>query len=492
MTRRHALAHLGRVAVVGSGPNGLAAAVTLARAGLEVEVFERNRWVGGGASTREITLPGFRHDLASAVHPMALASPFFRAFQLSRRIELVVPDVSFAHPLPGRSGHGYRDLDRAAADIGRDGPAYRRLLRPLVEHLDGVVDLTMNPLLRLPRHPLAAGWYGARVAEAGSPAWAVRFDEDIAPAMLTGCAAHAIGRQPSPAAAGGGLLLAATAHHAGWPIPVGGSQSITDALVDDLRVHGGRLRTGTEVTDLRQLDGFDACVLDVCADTLARLGGDRWPERYRRALRRFRPGDGVSKVDFALDGPVPWRDPVTAQAPTVHLGGTRAQIAAAERVVLRGGIPERPYVLVAQPGVVDATRAPDGKSVLWAYLHVPFGSDFDATEAVTAAVEQHAPGFRDLVLASTATTAAQLGAAVSANFAGGDFASGAITLRQIVKRPVVSPTPWRTPLPGIYLASGAASPGPSVHGMAGWHAARTLLSDNEIDVPSLAPDVTPR
>ncbi|MBB2893161.1 phytoene desaturase family protein [Flexivirga oryzae] len=490
MTRRHAVARLGSVAVVGSGPNGLAAAVTLARAGLAVEVFERNDWAGGGAATREITLPGFRHDVASAVHPMALASPFFREFGLARRIDLVVPEVSFAHPLPGRGGHGYRDLDRTAADLGRDGPAYRRLLRPLVDHLDGVVDLAMNPLLRLPRDPLAAGLYGVRVAEAGSPAWGARFDGDIAPAMLTGCAAHAIGRHPGPAAAGGGLLLAATAHRAGWPIPVGGSQSITDALVADLRAHGGRLRLGTEVTELRQLDGFDAAVLDVSARALATLGGDRLPDRYRRALARFRPGDGVSKVDFALAGPVPWSDPVVGQAPTVHLGGTRAQIAAAERMVLRGGIPEHPYVLVAQPSVVDPSRAPDGKAVLWAYLHVPFGSDFDATQAVTAAVEEHAPGFRDLVLASTATPATELGAAVSANFAGGDFASGAITMRQLIKRPVLSPVPWRTPLSGVYLASGATSPGPAVHGMAGWHAARTLLSDNGFEVPQLGPGVT--
>ena len=492
MTRRRALADLTRVAVVGAGPNGLAAAVTLARAGLDVEVFERNPWPGGGAATRELTLPGFRHDLASAVHPMALASPFFAEFQLRRRIELIVPEVSFAHPLPGRGAHGYRELDRTAADIGRDGPAYRRLLRPLIEHLTGVVELTMNPLLRWPRDPLAAGWYGARTLETGSAAWALRFEEDIAPALLTGCAAHTIGRHPRPARAGGGLLLAATAHHAGWPVPLGGAQAITDALVADLRAHGGRLHLDALVTDLRQLDGFAAQVLDVSAPALAQLGGDRLPGRYRRALHRFRPGSGVAKVDFALDGPVPWSDPVVARAPTVHLGGTRADIAAAEGVVARGGIPQQPFVLAVQPGVVDPTRAPAGKAVLWAYLHVPFGSDFDPTAAVTAAVERHAPGFRDLILASTATPAAALGPAVSANFAGGDFASGAVTLRQLIARPVLSPVPWRTPLPGVYLASGATSPGPSVHGMAGWHAARTLLSDNGIEVPSLSPDVIPR
>lgn len=480
--------NLTRVAVVGAGPNGLAAAVTLARAGLAVDVFERNGWTGGGAATRELSLPGFRHDVASAVHPMALASPFFQEFDLARRIDLVVPEASFAHPLPGgRSGIGYRDLDRAADALGADGDAYRSFLGPVVERLRGVTDMTMNTLLRVPRDPIAAAVYGARVLEAGTPAWSRRFVEDVAPAMLTGCAAHTIGRHPTLAMAGGGLMLSATAHAQGWPVPVGGSQAIVDALVADLEAHGGRVHLGREVTDLAQLDEYDAAVLDVGVPAFLTMGAARLPDRYRRALERFKPGSGVSKVDMALAGPVPWSDPRIGKAPTVHLGGTREQIAAAENDVARGRVPERPYVLAVQPSVVDSTRAPAGQATFWAYVHVPFDSDVDATEAVLAAVEEHAPGFRDLVLASTATRADEFAAAVSPNFAGGDFASGAVTMTQMLKRPVVSPTPWRTPADGVYLASGATTPGPSVHGMCGWHAARTLLHDNEIPAPNLAP-----
>ena len=265
-----------RVAVVGSGPNGLAAAVTLARAGLQVEVLERNDWVGGGAATREITLPGFKHDLASAVHPMALASPFFQAFELSRRIDLVVPEVSFGHPLPGgRSGHGYRDLDRAADAIGRDGKAYRTLLKPVVDRIDAIGEFTVDTLLRVPKHPIGTAIYGERALELGTPLWGMRFREEIAPAMLIGCAAHTIGRHPRLSMAGAGLMLSATAHAAGWPVPVGGSQAIADALVADLEAHGGRVRTGVEVTSLAELDDYDATLLDVSAPALLRLGGDR-------------------------------------------------------------------------------------------------------------------------------------------------------------------------------------------------------------------------
>lgn len=479
--------NLARVAVVGSGPNGLAAAVTLARAGLEVEVLERNAWVGGGAATRELTLPGFRHDVASAVHPMALASPFFQAFGLADRIDLAVPEMSFAHPLPnGRSGLGYRDLDAAAEAIGRDGAAYRAFLRPVVEHLRGATDLTMNPLIRVPRDPIAAAAYAARVVEGGTPVWNQRFAEEIAPAMLIGCAAHTIGTHPSLAMAGGGLMLSATAHGQGWPVPVGGSQAIVDALVADLEAHGGRVSTGVDVEDLRQLDGYDASVLDVSVPALARIGGRRWPERYASALQRFRHGNGVSKVDFALSQPIPWSDSRLGEAPTIHLGGMRAQIADAERQVARGRVPEKPYVLAVQPGVVDASRAPEGKAVLWAYTHVPYDAPGDAVEAITRAVEEFAPGFRETILATHATRATDFAAAVSPNFAGGDFASGAVTLWQMLKRPIVSPTPWRTPLEGVYLGSGAASPGPSVHGMSGFHAARTLLADAGVSVPALS------
>lgn len=477
-----------RVVVVGSGPNGLAAAVTLARAGLEVEVLERNGWVGGGTATREITLPGFRHDLAGAVHPMALASPFFQEFGLTDRIELVVPEVSFGHPLPdGRTGRGYRDLDRTAEAIGgRDGKAYRDVLRPIVERIDAVSQFATSPLVGVPKHLAGPAIYGERSLELGTYLWGLRFRDEVAPAMLIGCSAHTIGQHPRLAMAGAGLMLSATAHAGGWPLPVGGSQAIADALVADLEHHGGRVRTGVEVTDLRELGGYDGAVLDVAVPGLLRLAGDRLPAGYRRALQRFKHGNGVSKVDMALDGPIPWTDPVLRETPTIHLGGTRAQIADAERQVARGRIPDRPYILLVQPTVVDPTRAPAGKHVLWAYGHVPYASDHDITERTTAMIEEHAPGFRDLILASTATRATDFERAVSPNFAGGDFSSGAVTMTQMIKRPVASPTPWRTPLDGVYIASGATSPGPSVHGMSGWWAARTLLDDNNIPLPSLS------
>ena len=480
-----------RIAVVGAGPNGLAAAVVLARAGLDVDVLERNTWVGGGAATRELTLTGFRHDVASAVHPMTLVSPFFQAFNLAERIALIVPEVSFAHPLPnGRSGLAYRDLDRTADALGADGPAYRALVRPLVERLRGVADLALDSLLtsllNAPKDPVPGAIFAARVAEQGSRLWNRRFTADVAPALLTGAAAHTIGRHPSFATAAGGLLLSATAHAGGWPVPRGGSAAITDALVADLEAHGGRVHTGVPVRALDELGDYDASVLDVSVPALTQLAGEALPTAYARTLRRFRPGCGVSKVDFALSEPIGWADVRLAQAPTLHLGGTRAQIAHAEAQVMAGGIPESPYVLAVQPSVIDPTRAPAGRAVLWAYVHVPYGSEFDATETIIRTITEYAPGFRDVILASHATRASDFGRDVSPNFAGGDFASGAVSLRQLARRPVLSRSPWRTPLPGVYLASGAVAPGPSVHGMGGFHAARTLLADHHIPLPSLA------
>lgn len=463
--------------VVGAGQNGLAAAVTLARAGLSVDLFESNDWIGGGAATRDLTIPGFHHDVASAVHPMALASPFFQQFQLERRIELKVPDVSFGHPLPhGRSGIAYRDLDRTADALGQDGPAYRRLMQPLVDRVRDITEFTGEPLVQIPKHLVATVVYGLRALEQGSPGWRLRFQEEIAPALLTGAAAHTIGSHPRLAMAGAGLVLGLHAHAAGWPVPIGGSQAIPDALAADFEAHGGRIVTGHEVTQLAELAPYDTVVLDLSTASLARIAGQHLPPRYLRALTRFKHGNGVAKMDLALSGPVPWTDPELRRTPTIHLGGTREQIAASEREVSKGELPDRPYVLLVQPSVLDPTRAPAGQATLWAYTHVPYNCPVDRTEAMIAMIEEHAPGFRDLILARTGTPASELGQ-ISANFAGGDFATGAVTMAQMMKRPVVSPTPWRTPLPGVYLGSSATSPGPSVHGLGGWYAARTALRD---------------
>lgn len=466
------------VAVVGSGPNGLAAAVTMARAGLSVQLFEAADSMGGGTRTAELTLPGFRHDVCAAVHPMAVASPFFKAFELERRIELLVPEISYGHPLDGgRAGIAYRSLDRTVAGLGADGRAWRMLMEPLLRRLDGVINFTQGSLLRLPKDPAAVLNYGLRTLLQGSPAWNMGFKGDVAPAMLTGVGAHAIGRLPSLATSGAGLLLGVLAHGGGWPVPRGGSQAIADALADDLAAHGGRIELShrvDSVAELRLATGVKAIICDTTPRALATMAKNELPTRYVRQLESFKYGAGVCKVDFALSGPVPWTAEGLRKAPTVHLGGTRAAIAFAENEVLTGRHPKNPYVLAVQAGVVDGSRAPAGQHTFWAYTHVPAGSTRDCAEDIIKAVEKHAPGFRDLILASNTQTARNVGA-YNANYIGGDISSGAVTLPQLLKRPVISPDPWRTPAPGLYLGSASTPPGPAVHGMGGWLAARSAL-----------------
>ncbi len=473
------------VTVVGSGPNGLVAAVIAARAGLSVRVLEAAPTIGGGIRTAELTLPGFRHDVCSAVHPAALASPVFKKLGLLDSIDWIVPEVSYAHPLPdGRAGIAWRDLERTVDVLGADGPAWRRLIEPLLARSRGVVDFTGSQLLRVPRDPIAAFRFGLRALEQGTGLWNTRFRGDVAPALFTGVVAHAAGGMPTLASAGAGLLLAMHAHGVGWGFPVGGSQVIADALADELRSRGGEIVTDAPVTSLAEVTGSRAVLLDTSPSLLFTAD---LPRAYARALRRYRYGSGVAKVDFALDGAVPWANPEVGLAPTVHVGGTRAEIAAAENAVVRGhqpgvaygdgsGVPEHPYVLVTQPSVADPTRAPAGKQVLWAYTHVPAGSTLDATELVTTAIERFAPGFRDIVLASAASSATEL-AAYNPNYVGGDIYAGELTFAQLVKRPVVSPAPWRTPVEGVYLCSSATPPGPAVHGMNGWWAAKLALRE---------------
>ncbi|TXN31484.1 phytoene desaturase family protein [Lacisediminihabitans profunda] len=463
--------------VVGSGPNGMAAAVTLARAGLTVRVYERAPTIGGGARTSELTLPGFHHDVCSAVHPLALASGFFRRFELRERIGLVVPEISYAHPLAdGRAGIAWRDLDRTADGLGRDGAAWRRLFAPLVRRANDVAQFSGSAVLQVPRHPLTVARLGLRVLEQGGRGWNSRFRDDVAPALLTGVFAHAVRPMPSLATAATGLVLGTTAHAQGWPIPIGGSQSIIDAMAADLIAHGGQIVTGTEIAHLGDLPPARVVLFDTSARALARIAGELLPERYRRALGRYRYGNAVAKVDFALSGPVPWRNRDLAAAGTLHLGGSRRDIARSEGEVAAGRHPGNPYVLVSQPTPFDGSRAPAGSHVLWAYTHVPRGSTVDRTEAITAAIESHAPGFRDVVLASASSTAEQV-EAYNPNYVGGDIASGDVTVAQLVARPVFSATPWRTPARGIYLCSSSASPGPGVHGLAGYYAALTALRD---------------
>ncbi|SFS15171.1 Phytoene dehydrogenase-related protein [Microbacterium sp. cf046] len=470
-----------RATVIGSGPNGLAAAVALARAGYDVRVLEASESIGGGARTAELTLPGFLHDVGSAVHPAALSSPFFRAFGLRQRIEWIAPEISYAQPLDrGQAAISWRDLQRTARDLGRDASAWLAVMRPLSSHLDAVVDFTGSQLLRMPRHPLTTVRFGLRALQLGTDLGRGTFRTEEANALLSGVFAHANSRLPSLSAAASGLFLAAHAHAGdGWAFPRGGAQRIADALVDDLRAHGGEVVTGHRVTSIDELDWGDPAAGDLLLlDTSPRLllTHPALPPRYARAIARYRYGPAAAKVDFALDGPVPWRHPDVAHSPTVHLGGTRAEVEASENAVARGTMTDRPYVLAVQPSVLDPTRAPDGKQVLWAYIHVPAESALDPTEPVIRQVERFAPGFRDRILASHAMTAAKR-VAFNPSDIGGDILGGSFTLAQAIRRPIVSTAPWRTPLRGVYLASAATPPGPGVTGMPGWYAARQALRD---------------
>ncbi|SJM67470.1 NAD(P)/FAD-dependent oxidoreductase [Gulosibacter sp. 10] len=467
-----------RAVVVGSGPNGLAAAVTLARAGVPVTVLEAHDTIGGGTRTAETAMPGVLHDVCSAIHPMAFASEFFRRFRLAEKVEFAVPEASYGHPLDGApAAMAYRDLDRTAAELGRDGAAYRRFFRPLLHRLEGVLDFALGgSMLRVPRDPLAAAAMGLRTLEQGSPAWNLRFREEAAPAMISGVAAHSIGAMPALSTGAVGLVLSAAGHAAGWPVPIGGSQRIAQALADDVLAHGGRIETGVRVGDVRELSDFAVKVFDTSARDLARIAAPELPAEYVRRLRRFRPGDAAAKVDLVLDGPIPWADPRLARTPTVHLGGTRAQIAFAENEVRRGRHPDRPYVLLAQPDEFDPTRNPEGLHAVWSYTHVPNGSTLDIRERVIAQIERFAPCVRDRIIAVNVVTASALGQ-YNPNYLGGDIAAGGVRLSQLLARPTLSHAPWKTPTPGLYLASSSTPPGPGVHGLSGWHAAKLALSE---------------
>ncbi|MBT8160891.1 MULTISPECIES: NAD(P)/FAD-dependent oxidoreductase [Arthrobacter] len=474
------------VAVVGSGPNGLAAAVVMARAGLMVRVYEAASTIGGGTRTAELLEPGHLYDVCSAVHPMALASRFFRDFELERRVELSLPEVQYGTPLDGgRSALAYRSLEQTAAELGPDGAAFSRLMGPLVERLEGILDVSQNQLLRIPADPFAALRLGLATLEQGSPWWNRRFKGEEAPALLTGVAAHTVSPLPSLAAAGAGLLLSALAHAGGWPIPVGGSVAIAEAMAKDIEAHGGIIETGVTIDSLDQLRPAKAILLDVAPPALVRIAGAALPDQYKRSLETFRFGNAACKVDFILSGPVPWAAPGLDRAGTVHVGGTRAAMAEAENLVAAGRHPKKPYVLAAQPSIVDPGRAPAGRHILWTYCHVPRGSNFDMAEAVISRIEEFAPGFRDVVVGWKTTTANDL-ADYNPNYRGGDFGAGRLDVRGLIQRPVISGVPWRTPLPGVYLCSSSTPPGPGVTGMPGYHAAKYALTDIfGLEVPEL-------
>jgi phytoene dehydrogenase-like protein len=457
--------------VVGAGPNGLTAAVELARRGMSVEVFEARETVGGGARTEELTLPGFRHDPCSAAHPLGVGSPAFKAMPLERYgLDWLHPELPMAHPFPdGGAAVLSRSVGETAASLGaRDAGTYRRLLAPYLGKWDALAgDFLTVPWDGLPRDPVTLGRFGLTGVQPVS--WLTRrFRDDRARALFTGLAAHAIAPVSTPLTGGMAAVFALAAHEGGWPFARGGSQAISDALAAYLRDLGGEVHTGVEVKRLDELPPARAYVFDTSPPALARIAG------LGRVFDGFRHGAAAFKIDYALDGPVPWTAPEARRAGTVHVGPSSGEIAAALRAAaVEGRAPEVPFLITAQPSVVDPSRAPEGKHVLWAYGHVPQGWDGDLTDAIERQIERFAPGFRDLVLARAVAGPAEL-ARRNANYVGGDIACGAFTGLQTMFRPRIARDPYATAHPAVFLCSSAAWPGPGVHGMSGHNAARAV------------------
>ena len=465
--------------VVGSGPNGLAAAATLAGAGCSVVVLEAAARAGGGCRSEELTLPGFVHDVCAAVHPLAAASPVLDRLPLAEHgLEWVHPAAPAAHPLPGgRAAVLERSLAATAAGLAPDAGAWRALVGPVVAGWDRLVPTILGPLLRPPRHPLTLTRFGLRALWPAQALARRAFRGEAARALFAGLAAHAALDLGAPLTSSFGLTFAASAHAGGWPVVRGGSQRLVDALLAHLASLGAEVVTSHRVTSLGDLPPARVVLFDLTPGQLLAVAGHRLPARARHRLARFRHGPAAFKVDYALDGPVPWADPGCARAGSVHVGGTLAEVAAAERDVARGRHPPRPFLLTAQPSLADPTRAPAGRHTFWAYCHVPNGSTVDMTAAIEAQLERFAPGFRDRVLARHAMGPADL-EAHNANNVGGDMAGGSHGGLQLLARPWLAADPYRMPVEGLdaYLCSASTPPGAGVHGMCGWWAARSALA----------------
>ena len=463
-----------RAVVIGSGPNGLAAAIALAQAGLQVEVYEAESLPGGGARTIPLTLPGFMHDFGSAVHPMAVASPFFRSLPLEKYgLEWIQPSAPVAHPLDdGTAVMLERDLNAAATALGEDGKQWRRFVAPFANHWWELAPEVLRPVSLFPRHPFLLARLGLMGFPSASSIANIWFRSARTKAMFAGLAGHSMVSLEEPLTSAFGIMFAATAHAVGWPIPRGGSQSITNALLGYLASLGGTLHTSTRVENIDSLGKFDVALCDVTPRQLVAIAGHRFSPAYKRLLERYRYGPGVFKVDYALSAAVPWKAAECRRSATVHLGGTLEEIVASEDAMRHGRHAERPFMLTAQPTLFDPTRAPAGRHILWAYCHVPNGSDVDMLPRIEAQIERFAPGFRDCVLERHVLTPASL-ESMNANLVGGDIGGGLMNLRQFLFRPTMRY--YATSARDIYICSSSTPPGGGVHGMCGYNAAKMAL-----------------
>lgn len=462
--------------IIGSGPNGLAAAITLAQRGVQVTVYERNDRIGGACTSSEVTLPGYVHDLGSSAYPLGISSPFFRSLPLETYgLRWLQPDAPLAHPLDGGEAVVQeQSLELMCEQLStHDARAWRALFGPGLQHWDALLDDVMRPLLHLPRHPFITARFGLPALLPATTLAKLLFRDERTQALFAGVAAHSVLPLTHVASAAAGVLLGTAGHAGGWPIAAGGAQSLTDALAAYLRSLGGTIHTGTEVRSLRQVPSAEATLFDTSVAAMAAIAHDALDTSYLRKLQAYKAGPGAFKVDYALSAPIPWKNRQCQRAATVHVGGTLAEIAASEHAAFYGQLSDKPYVLVVQPSLFDATRAPEGKHTAWAYCHGPAGSDVDRTAAIEAQLERFAPGFRDCVLARRKSHATAL-AAWDPNLAGGDISGGALTLKQIVARPTLGA--YRTSNPTLYLCSSATPPGGGVHGMCGHNAALAALS----------------
>ncbi|HEY5894053.1 MAG TPA: NAD(P)/FAD-dependent oxidoreductase [Chthoniobacterales bacterium] len=470
-------------AVIGSGPNGLAAAIALARKGARVTVFEARATIGGAVRSEELTLPGFIHDVCSSVYPMAIGSPFFRELPLQKHgLEWAHPRIPLAHPLDGgEAAVLYRSVRETADELGSDGTAYRSVMQPLADRWDVFAEEILGPMLHLPRHPILLARFGLNALQPVTWFANGRFRGARAKALFAGLAAHSFLPLDAPSSSAIGLVLGAAGHAVGWPFASGGSRNLSAALGRYLEALGGVVRSGTAVSDLQSIGDKRAFFFDTSPRQLLDVCGKVLPVRYAKKLSRFKYGPGVFKIDYALSEPIPWAAEACRKAGTIHVGGTIEEIRLAEACVAHGAHPEHPFVLVGQPGTADASRAPAGKHTAWAYCHVPNGSERDMTALIEAQIERFAPGFRDVILARHSKNTAEF-QRYNANLIGGEINGGLASLAQLIARPIFHSDPYRVPGRNIWLCSASTPPGGGVHGMCGWRAACSALGTLKFDV----------